>query len=127
MSLLGLIAPFALLLAPTMLPAQPLPIPSSLLQNVDVAPAYAELDEETARKLIRGCSVPKEIRGVGVAGSQTMLQFTVSEKGKLLNVRRVQGTLTHQLSAEFANCHFAAYKVNGTPTAFQANMTIDVK
>lgn len=89
--------------------------------------AYAELDDASARKLVRGCSLPHEISGPGAAGSQTVLQFTVSEKGKLLGVHRVQGALTHELSAAFASCHFASYKVNGTPTAFRANILINVK
>ena len=92
-----------------------------------VSSAYAELDDASARKLVRGCSLPHEISGPGAAGSQTVLQFTVSEKGKLLGVQRVQGVLTHELSAGFASCHFASYKVNGTPTPFRANILINVK
>jgi hypothetical protein len=89
--------------------------------------AYAELDDASARKLVKGCSLPHEVSGPGAAGSQIVLQFTVSEKGKLLTVHSVQGALTHQLSAGFASCHFASYKVNGTPTPFHANIIIDVK
>lgn len=89
--------------------------------------AYAELDEASARKLVKGCSLPQEVSGPGASGSQIVLQFTVSEKGKLLGVHRVEGAFTHQLSAGFANCHFTPYKVGGTPTPFQANITIQVK
>ena len=89
--------------------------------------AYAELDDASARKLVKGCSLPHEVSGPGAPGSQIVLQFTVSEKGKLLGVHRVQGAFTHQLSAGFASCHFAPYKVNGTPTPFQANIIIEVK
>ena len=88
---------------------------------------YAELDDASARKLVKGCSLPQEVSGPGTPGSQIVLQFTVSEKGKLLGVHRVQGAFTHQLSAGFASCHFAPYKVNGTPTPFQANIIIEVK
>lgn len=72
--------------------------------------AYAELDDASARKLVKGCSLPHEVSGPGAAGSQIVLQFTVSEKGKLLTVHSVQGALTHQLSAGFASCHFALIK-----------------
>ena len=89
--------------------------------------AYAQLDDAGARKLVKGCSLPHEVSGPGASGSQIVLQFTVSEKGKLLGVHRVQGAFTHQLSADFASCHFATYRVNGTPTPFQANIIIEVK
>jgi hypothetical protein len=87
----------------------------------------AEVDEATARKLVKGCSIPKEMKGLGEAGSQTILQFNVSETGKLLGVHRVQGVLNHELSATFASCHFAVYKVDGTPAPFQTNITITAK
>ena len=47
---------------------------------------YAELDDASARKLVKGCSLPHEVSGPGAPGSQIVLQFTVSEKGKLLGV-----------------------------------------
>lgn len=99
-----------------------------LLQNPDDGDStYVELDEATARKLVRGCSLPREVKNPNASGSQIVLQFTVSEKGKLLTVHRIQGPFTHQVGETFVGCHFAVYKVNGTPTAFHANITIDVK
>jgi hypothetical protein len=119
---IALVVTSALLLPPHLSAAQVAPS----LQSTDSG-SYAEIDEATARKLAKGCSIPHETSGPPALGSQIILQFTVSEKGKLLTVRKVQGGLTHQLAEAFSSCHFAPYKVNGTPMAFQANITIDVK
>lgn len=120
-----------LLLGSLLLTSLALPFPRALAaqqQNSGVtSSADAELDDISARKLVKGCSLPHEVSGPGAAGSQIVLLFTVSEKGKLLGVRRVQGAFTHELATAFATCHFTPYKVNGTPTAFHANITIDVK
>ncbi len=108
--------------------ATPVKLAQTLIQGPDaVGSTYAELDDATARKLVRGCSLPHEVSGPGAAGSQIVLQLTVSEKGKLLTAHRVQGALTHQLGETLSSCRFAVYKVNGTPTAFHANITINVK
>lgn len=126
-----LLLALALGIAPVLLIARRadcIPIRSAPLQSMDLhGSTFADLDEATARSLAKGCKIPHELKGVGAPGNQTILQFTVSEKGKLLGVHRVQGVLNHQLSAEFANCYFKPYKVNGVPTAFSVNMTMDEK
>jgi hypothetical protein len=103
------------------------PIYLAAVQSVDASEGFVDVDEATARSLVKGCNIPREIKGVGTPGDQTILQFTVSEKGKLLGVHRVQGVLNHQLSETFASCHFKPYKVNDVPKAFRANITMNEK
>jgi hypothetical protein len=87
-----------------------------------------ELNDSQTRKIITGCSLPREISDPASSGQQIVIQFQVQDDGGLMTLgasdRKIPIPVLYQ---QFRGCHFGIYKQNGVATAYHANLTVTAR
>jgi hypothetical protein len=108
--------------------AEQMEMPLVLHFTTKVANPIPELDDKTSRKMITGCSLPREVKDPASAGQQIVIQIQIQEDGGLMTLgssdRKIPVPVLYQ---QFSGCHFPTYKQNGVPTAYHANLTVTAR
>ncbi len=104
---------------------QQMAMPLVIHFSTKLANAIPELDDAASRKLISGCSVPREISDPASAGQRIVIQIQIAEDGRIMTLggsdRKIAVPVLYQ---HFRDCHFAIYKQAGVPTAYHLNLRV---
>ena len=87
-----------------------------------------ELDDLTSRKIIRGCSLPHEMKDSASSGHSIVITIQVSVDGKFVTAGSSDRHIpVLSLFRQFEGCRFGEYKLNGEATAYHANLTVTAR
>ena len=108
--------------------AQQMEMPLVLHFTTRLGKPIPELDDAKTRKMISGCSLPREIDDPASAGQKIVITFQVQEAGLLMTLgssdRKIPIPVLYE---KFRGCHFNQYKEDGKPTAYHANLTVTAR